>query len=124
MTPLTQLGGLAAALAMFQETQGSGGVWAAFFEAHAAQLGSYFLLLALMLALYSFLAGVLALFGRDPLSERIGETARRAGIAIFFLVILAAITLVTAAFQDYVSTTWNLDFSQCELPVASKLATR
>src|SRR5258707_15288870 len=100
MIPLTQFGGLAAALAMFQGTQGPGGVWAAFFEAHGAQLDSYFLLLALMLALYSFLAGVLALFGRDSLSERIGETARRAGISIFVLVILAAITLVPAAFQD------------------------
>src|SRR5882757_10969212 len=122
MTPLTQFGGLAAALVLFQQTQGSGGVWAAFFEAHAAQLGSYFLLLALMLALYSFLAGVLALFGRDPLSERIGETARRAGISIFVLVILAAITLVTAAFQDNFSIAYIFHHSNRELPVAYKFA--
>jgi len=122
MTPLTQFGGLAAALLMFQEAQGSGGVWAAFFEAHAAQLGSYFLLVALMLALYSFLAGVLALFGRDSLSERIGETARRAGIAIFFLVILAGITLVTAAFQDNFSIAYIFHHSNRDLPVAYKFA--
>src|SRR5260221_6933465 len=121
MNLLTQLGSMAAALLMFQDA-GSGGVWAGFFVAHAAQLGSYFLLLALMLALYSFLAGVLALFGRDPLSERIGETARRAGIAIFFLVILAAVTLVTAAFQDNFSIAYIFHHSNRDLPIPYKFA--
>src|SRR5260370_27846445 len=99
MTHLTQFGGMAAVLVMLQGVPTSG-VWAAFFAAHAANFGSYFLLVALLLAVYSFLFGGLALFGRDPLSERIGETARRAGIAVFFMVFLAALTLVAAAFTD------------------------
>src|SRR5260221_14715007 len=97
MNLLTQLGSMAAALLMFQDA-GSGGVWAGFFVAHAAQLGSYFLLLALMLALYSFLAGVLALFGRDPLSERIGETGRRAWVGVFFFVIFAGFNVGISGF--------------------------
>src|SRR5258706_4754713 len=121
MNLLTQLGSMAAALLMFQDA-GSGGVWSGFFVAHAAQLGSYFLLLALMVALYSFLAGVLALSGRDPLSERIGETARRAGIAIFFLVIVAAVTLVAAAFQDNFSIAYIFHHSNRDLPIPYKFA--
>ena len=46
-----------------------------------AQIGSYVLLLALALSAYSFLAGTIALVRRDRGSERMGETARRAGIA-------------------------------------------
>ena len=46
-----------------------------------SQIGSFALLLALGLSAYSFLAGFLALFGKDAASARLGETARRAGIA-------------------------------------------
>ena len=42
------------------------------------QIGSFALLLALALAAYSFVAGSLALYRKD---DRLGETARRAGIA-------------------------------------------
>jgi cytochrome c-type biogenesis protein CcmF len=121
MTLLTQLGGMAAALLLL-DVGGTEGVWPLFFRAHAADFGSYFLLLALMLAMYSFLAGGLALFGRDHLSEKIGETARRAGIAIFFLVILAAIVLVAAAFQDNFSIAYILQHSNRDLPIAYKFA--
>ena len=54
MTLLTQLGGMAAALAMFQGAGGTEGVWSLFFRAHAADFGSYFLLVALLLGIYSF----------------------------------------------------------------------
>ena len=122
MRLLTYFGSLTASLVMFQDAPPSVGVWAGFFAAHAAQLGAYFLFLALMLAVYCFLAGGLALFGRDPLSEKIGETARRAGIAIFVLVILAATTLVGAAFQDNFSLDYIFRHSNRDLPIAYKFA--
>ena len=121
MTPLTHFGGLAAALAMFQEAP-SGGVWSAFFMAHAADFGSYFLFFALLLSLYCFAAGVLALFGRDSLSEKIGETSRRAGIAIFFMVFLAAVVLVTSAFQDNFGIAYIAHHSNRALPIPYKFA--
>ena len=65
-----------------------------------SQIGSFALLLALGLSSYSFLAGLLALFGRDAGSMRLGETARRAGIAAFGAVLLAAVVLVLAVFRD------------------------
>jgi len=61
-----------------------------------SQIGSFALLLALGLSAYSFLAGFVALFGKDAASARLGETARRAGIATFAAVLLAAIVLVMA----------------------------
>ena len=48
-----------------------------------AQIGSYALLLALGLSLYCFGAGLLSLIYRDAGFERLGETARRSGVAIF-----------------------------------------
>src|ERR1700730_13341991 len=93
-----------------------------------AALGSFALLLALALSVYTFLAGIIALvFQRQALpsgsqaparagipaadstsfaallrqgSERIGEPARRAGIATFGAVFLASLILVICAFQD------------------------
>src|SRR5437588_9835630 len=65
-----------------------------------AQIGSFALLLALALSAYSFLAGLLALLRPGAGSERLGETARRAGIAAFAVVLLAAVVLVIAAFQE------------------------
>src|SRR5208282_1231721 len=58
-----------------------------------SQIGSFALLLALGLSAYSFLAGFLALFKKDAASARLGETARRAGIATFGAVLLAGIVL-------------------------------
>jgi cytochrome c-type biogenesis protein CcmF len=51
-----------------------------------------------------------------------GETARRAGIAVFFIVLFAAITLVAAAFQDNFSLTYILHHSNRDLPIAYKFA--
>jgi cytochrome c-type biogenesis protein CcmF len=73
-----------------------------------AEIGSFALLLALALSVYSFLAGILALAFPSQVSgkvssqssERLGETARRAGIATFGSVLLAAAILVICAFQD------------------------
>ncbi len=66
-----------------------------------AQIGSFALLLALALSVYSFGVGLVALFFQgDPNWERLGETARRAGVVVFGAVVLAAIALVVAAFRD------------------------
>jgi cytochrome c-type biogenesis protein CcmF len=87
-----------------------------------SQIGSFALLLALGLSAYSFLAGLLALFGRDAGSLRLGETARRAGIAAFAAVLLASVVLVTAAFKDDFSIAYILQHSNRDLPVAYKFA--
>ena len=65
-----------------------------------SQIGSFALLLALALSAYAFFAGIAALAREGPGSERLGETARRAGIATFAAVLLAAVVLVMAAFAD------------------------
>jgi cytochrome c-type biogenesis protein CcmF len=85
-----------------------------------ALLGTFALLLAFALSVYSFGAGMLALFNRG---ERLAETARRAGIVIFGAVLLAAIVLVTAAFQNDFSIAYIFHHSNRELPAPYKFAT-
>ncbi len=87
-----------------------------------AQIGSFALLLALALSAYSFLAGLLALAFPGPGSERLGETARRAGIATFSLVFLAALVLVISAFSDDFSIAYIFHHSNRDLPAAYKFA--
>ena len=86
------------------------------------QLGSYALLLALALSGYSFLAGLIGLARGGSGSERIVETARRAGIAAFASVLLAAALLVLAAFQDNFSLAYIFHHSNRDLPAAYKFA--
>jgi cytochrome c-type biogenesis protein CcmF len=88
-----------------------------------SQIGSYALLLALTLSAYSFLAGSLALARPGGGSERLGETARRAGIAVFALVFLASVVLVFAAFQDDFSIAYIFHHSNRDLPAPYKFAT-
>jgi cytochrome c-type biogenesis protein CcmF len=109
-----------------------------------AQIGNFALLVALALSLYSFIAGLIALILRPALpggvparlgsadssftairaaSERIGETARRAGIMIFAAVLVAAIALVTAAFHDDFSIAYIFHHSNRDLPGPYKFAT-
>ncbi|MGB8985978.1 MAG: hypothetical protein WCC37_05180, partial [Candidatus Sulfotelmatobacter sp.] len=114
-----------------------------------AEIGSFALLLALALSVYSFLAGIIALAfqkraslqlagvsasqavpgEKSPLiamlrqgSERIGETARRAGIATFAAVLLASVVLVICAFRDDFSIAYILHHSNRDLPGAYKFA--
>jgi len=87
-----------------------------------SQIGSFALLLALALTAYSFLAGILALAREGPGSARLGETARRAGIASFVIVFLAATVLVTAAFQDNFSIAYIFHHSNRDLPAPYKFA--
>jgi cytochrome c-type biogenesis protein CcmF len=88
-----------------------------------SQIGSFALLLALALSAYSFLAGLLALVIEGPGSGRLGETARRAGIASFAVVFLAAVVLVVAAFQNDFSIAYIFHHSNRDLPAPYKFAT-
>ena len=88
-----------------------------------SQIGSFTLLLALALSVYCFAAGWLA-FGREgPGSARLAETARRAGIATFAVVFLAALVLVIAAFQNDFSIAYIFHHSNRDLPAPYKFAT-
>src|SRR5580704_228142 len=116
-----------------------------------AEIGSFALLLALALSTYSFLAGIIALAFQNQASqpgngsahrsvistpaeknslaallrrssERLGETARRAGIAIFAAVFLAAVVLVTCAFQNNFSIAYIFHHSNRDLPGPYKFA--
>src|ERR1700676_633563 len=87
-----------------------------------SQIGSFALLLALGLSAYSFVAGLLALFSKNTASARLGETARRAGIATFAAVLLAAIVLVVSAFSDDFSIAYIFHHSNRDLPPAYKFA--
>jgi cytochrome c-type biogenesis protein CcmF len=75
------------------------------------EFGSFCLLLGLVLAVYTFLVGGLALWGASPSGQRVsgrpeatwnrlGETARRAGMASFIVMCCAAFALVWAAFTN------------------------
>jgi cytochrome c-type biogenesis protein CcmF len=86
-------------------------------------LGSFVLLLALALSGYSFLAGLLALAARPSGWERLSETARRAGIASFGTVLIAAVVLVTAAFRNDFSIAYIFHHSNRDLPLPYKFAT-
>jgi cytochrome c-type biogenesis protein CcmF len=85
-------------------------------------IGSFALLLALALSGYSFVAGVLALTRRSSGLDRLGETARRAGIATFALVLLAAIVLMIAAFSNDFSISYIFHHSNRDLPGPYKFA--
>jgi cytochrome c-type biogenesis protein CcmF len=87
-----------------------------------AELGSYSLLLALALGAYAFVAGIVALARKGDAYDRLGETARRAGIAVFGAVALAAVVLVTATFQNDFSISYILHHSNRDLPIPYKFA--
>src|ERR1700683_903217 len=89
-----------------------------------ALIGSFALLLALALSIYSFGVGLVALFfPGDLLWERLGETARRAGIVAFGAVLLAAIVLVVSAFRDDFTIAYIFHHSNRDLPGPYKFAT-
>jgi len=89
-----------------------------------AYIGSFALLLALALSVYSFGVGLASLFfPGDSAWERLGETARRAGIVIFGAVVLAAIALVVSAFRDDFSIAYIFHHSNRDLPAPYKFAT-
>jgi cytochrome c-type biogenesis protein CcmF len=119
-----------------------------------AEIGSFALLLALALSVYSFLAGIIALVFQNrnsqqasqPVghaarraaassgsetslvallrrgSERIGETARRAGVVTFAAVLLASAVLVICAFRDDFSIAYIFHHSNRDLSGPYKFA--
>ena len=82
-------------------------------------IGSFTLLVALALSAYAFVAGIIAIVRHD---DRLGETARRAGIAVFVAVTAAALALVLAAFRNDFSVAYIMHHSNRDLPVAYKFA--
>jgi len=87
-----------------------------------AQLGSFALMLALALSAYSFVFGLIALIQKNRGSERLAETARRAGIATFAAVLLAALILAVAAFQNDFSIAYIYHHTNRDLEWPYKLA--
>jgi cytochrome c-type biogenesis protein CcmF len=85
-------------------------------------LGSFSLVLALALGVYCFAAGAIALFGHGPRYERLGETARRAGIGVWAAVMIAAAVLVVATFQNDFSIAYILHHSNRDLGAPYKFA--
>src|SRR6185312_9576923 len=90
------------------------------------EFGSFCLLLGLILSIYTLAAGALALWGSSAnglrltgrpqaLWNRLGETARRAGIATFICVALAAFALVWAAFTNDFSVEYIREHSNIAL---------
>src|SRR5246127_3114352 len=89
-----------------------------------AQIGSFALLLALALSVYSFGVGLPALILKaPPAGDRPGETARRAGVVVFPAVLLAAVVLVVSAFRDDFSIAYIFHHSNRDLPAPYKFAT-
>ena len=95
------------------------------------EFGSFSLLLGLVLAAYTLLAGGISLWrsrkevrGSAGLaaSSRLQETARRAGIASFVAVSCAAFALVWAAFTNDYSVSYILHHTNRELATAYKFS--
>jgi cytochrome c-type biogenesis protein CcmF len=97
------------------------------------EFGSFCLLLALILTAYNLLIGGIALWGESPSGlritgipqtkwNRLGETARRAGIASFVALCCAAFALVWAAFTDDFSVAYIASHSNRALNPAYKFA--
>jgi cytochrome c-type biogenesis protein CcmF len=97
------------------------------------EFGSFCLLLGLMLTVYNLVFGGLALWGASPsglrishrpeaIWNRLGETARRAGIASFFVLCCAAFALVWAAFTNDFSVEYIRSHSNIALNPAYKFA--
>ncbi len=93
-----------------------------------ASFGSFALLIALALAAYNLFAGAVSLrllaTGQPARvsPERLGDTARRAGIAGFIAVTVAAFALVWSVFTNDFSITYIAEHSNRALPGAYKFA--
>ena len=92
-----------------------------------ASFGSFALILALLLSLYSFVVGAMALYkwragATNVGADRLLETARRAGIATFVHVTCAATALVVSVFRNDFSLAYIRDHSNIALPAPYKFA--
>jgi cytochrome c-type biogenesis protein CcmF len=93
------------------------------------EFGSFTLLLALALSVYTLVMGAVALWrtrgqaaGADGAAARLGETARRAGIGSFFAVSGAAFALVWASFTNDYSVSYILHHTNRDLNTAYKFS--
>ena len=93
------------------------------------EFGSFTLLLALALSAYTLVMGGLALWrarglaaGADGVAARLGETARRAGIASFIACTCAAFALVWASFTNDYSVSYILHHTNKDLSTAYKFS--
>src|SRR3954468_15346410 len=91
--------------------------------------GSFALIIALVLAIYSFVAGTAGLVllrrggpQRAWAGLKLNETARRAGIAVFYAVTAAAFVLLQAAITNDFSVAYILHHSNRALPLPYKVA--
>jgi len=94
------------------------------------EFGSFTLLLALALSLYTLLVGGIALYRSrgslavnvDGGTGRLGETARRAGISSFVALTCAAFALVWASFTNDYSVSYILHHTNRDLNTAYKFS--
>jgi cytochrome c-type biogenesis protein CcmF len=93
------------------------------------EFGSFALLLALALSAYTLLMGGVALWrtrgaaaGIDRQADKLGETARRAGIASFIACTCAAFALVWASFTNDYSVSYILHHTNRDLSTAYKFS--
>src|ERR1051326_7394831 len=85
-------------------------------------LGSFCLVFALVLSVYSFVVGIIAAVRKDAAGHRPAETARRAGMASFVAVLFSAGALVYAAMTNDFSVAYIKEHSNRALPTAYKFA--
>ncbi|HKD83057.1 MAG TPA: heme lyase CcmF/NrfE family subunit [Candidatus Angelobacter sp.] len=85
-------------------------------------LGSVCLVFALALTLYCFVVGVIGIVRKDAVGTALAETARRAGIASFVAVLIAAGALVYAGLTDDFSVAYVMHHSNRALPIPYKIA--
>jgi cytochrome c-type biogenesis protein CcmF len=93
------------------------------------EFGSFTLLLALALSVYTLVMGAVALWrtrglaaGLDRQSDKLGETARRAGISSFVACTCAAFALVWASFTNDYSVSYILHHTNKDLNTAYKFS--
>ena len=90
------------------------------------EFGSFTLLLALALSVYTLVMGGVALWrtrgATDGAASRLGETARRAGIASFVALSCAAFALVWASFTNDYSVSYILHHTNRDLNTAYKFS--
>ena len=93
-----------------------------------AAFGSFALLIGLALAAYNLFAGgialrLLAVGGPARVNpERLAETARRAGIGVFFAVMAAAFAMIWSVFHNDFTIEYIVEHSNIALPAAYKFA--
>src|ERR1700748_351998 len=93
------------------------------------EFGSFTLLLALALSVYTLVMGGVSLWrtrgvaaGVDRESDKLGETARRAGISSFIALSCAAFALIWAAFTGDYSVSYILHHTNKDLSTAYKFS--